>query len=95
MEAIKAAGGKSSLAHPYQLKLEDEALEALIRQMKEWGLDALECYYSKHTPEQTAFYLRLAEKYGLRATAGSDFHGERVKPDVQLTPWALDVGWLC
>lgn len=95
VEAIKAAGGKSSLAHPYQLKLEDEALEALIRQMKDWGLDALECYYSKHTPEQTAFYLRLAEKYGLHATAGSDFHGERVKPDVQLTPWALDVGWLC
>ena len=58
------------------------------------GLDAVECYYPKHTPEQTAFYLRLAEKYGLHVTGGSDFHGERVKPDVHLMAWELDLSWL-
>lgn len=94
VEAIRAAGGRAALAHPYQLGLEDSALEALVAQMKDWGLDALECWYPRHTPSQTAFYLRLAEKYGLRVTGGSDFHGERVKPGVELTPWDLDLAWL-
>jgi len=94
LEAIKAAGGRTSLAHPYQVGLEDEALEALVRDLKDWGLDAMECYYPRHTPEQTAFYLRLAEKYELHVTGGSDFHGERVKPDIGLAAWELNLDWL-
>ena len=94
LEAIRSAGGKASLAHPYQMGLGDEELEALVRRLRDWGLDAVECYYPKHTPEQTAFYLRLAEKYGLHVTGGSDFHGERVKPDIHLMAWELDLSWL-
>ena len=94
IEAIRSAGGKASLAHPYQVGLEDGALEALVRRLKDMGLDAIECFYPRHTPEQTAFYLGLAEKYHLRVTGGSDFHGERVKPDVALAAWDLDVSWL-
>jgi hypothetical protein len=94
VEILRAAGGKVSLAHPYQLGLDDDALERQVRQLKDWGLDALECYYPKHTPEQQAFYLHLAEKYALHVTGGSDFHGERVKPDVHLATWKLDVGWI-
>jgi hypothetical protein len=94
VETIRAAGGKVSLAHPYQLKLENEELEALVRQLKDWGLDAIECYYPRHTKEQQSFYLHLAEKYGLRVTGGSDFHGERVKPDITLAALPLDLEWL-
>ena len=94
VETIKAAGGRVSLAHPYQLKLENEALELLVKQLVGYGLDAMECYYPKHMPAQQAFYLRLAEKYGLHVSGGSDFHGERVKPDVQLAALELDVEWL-
>lgn len=94
LEAIKLAGGRASFAHPYQVGLEDEALEALVRQLKDWGLDAIECYYPRHTPEQTAFYLRLAEKYDLHITGGSDFHGEQVKPDIRLAAWDLELEWL-
>lgn len=94
LEAIRSAGGKASLAHPYQMGLREEALEALVRQLRDWGLDALECYYPRHTPEQTAQYLRLAGKYSLHVTGGSDFHGERVKPDVKLAAWKLDLEWL-
>lgn len=94
LEAVRQAGGKTSLAHPYQVGLADGALEALIARLKECGLDAIECYYPRHTPEQTAFYLRMAEKYDLNITGGSDFHGEKVKPDIQLAAWELELEWL-
>lgn len=94
VETIKAAGGKASLAHPYQIGVDGGELEEIVRGLKDCGLDAIECWYPKYTPEQQALYLRLAERYGLRATGGSDFHGERVKPDVALAAWELDVDWL-
>lgn len=97
VKTIKAAGGKVSLAHPYQIVLSengDRTLEALIERLTGYGLDALECYYPKHTPEQEAYYLSLARRYGLHVTGGSDFHGERVKPDVKLAKVDLNVDWL-
>ena len=94
IEAIKSAGGKVSLAHPYQMGLPDNELEALVVQLKGWGLDAIECYYPKYIPEQQKFYLHLAEKYRLKKTGGSDFHGEKVKPDVQLAKWPMELDWL-
>lgn len=94
MEAIQSAGGKVSLAHPYQMGLPDEALEALVGQLKGWGLDAIECFYPKYTRSQQAFYLRLTEKYHLHTTGGSDFHGEKVKPEVEMAKLMLDVDWV-
>lgn len=94
VEVIKSAGGKVSFAHPYQTGLEGEPLEALVRELADYGMDAIECFYPRHTAEQQAFYLRLAEKYHLRVTGGSDFHGEKVKPDIALAALELDVSWL-
>ena len=73
MERIKAAGGKVSLAHPYQIVLNGETLVELVLRLKSYGLDAIECYYPQHTPEQTTEYLHLAEKYSLHITGGSHF----------------------
>ena len=94
VDAVKSSGGKVSLAHPYQMGLPDDELEALVAQLKDWGLDAIECYYPKYTSEQREFYLHLADKYRLHQTGGSDFHGEKVKPDVRLARWALALEWL-
>ncbi len=94
VEAIHAAGGKVSLAHPYQMGLPDEELGSLVKRLKDWGLDAIECYYPKYTEEQRTFYLSLAEKYQLHQTGGSDFHGEKVKPDIQLATLDLKLDWL-
>ena len=94
VERIKAAGGKVSLAHPYQIALEEESLDGLVRRLADCGLDAIECYYPIHTTEQTAEYLALAEKYGLHITGGSDFHGEKNKPDHPLAAWELELDWL-
>ena len=91
---IKNAGGKVSLAHPYQIGIDDDALDKLVGDLTDWGLDAIECYYPKYTQEQQAFYLHLTEKYRLHQTGGSDFHGEKVKPDVELAKLMLDVDWV-
>ena len=94
VEAIKDAGGKVSLAHPYQMGLTNRALDALVGELKGWGLDAIECDYPKYTEEQREFYLFLAEKYRLKRTGGSDFHGERVKPGIELAKYPLELDWL-
>lgn len=94
VNAIKEAGGKVSLAHPYQMGLPDDELDALVGRLKDWGLDAIECFYPKYTQEQQEFYLKLADKYRLHQTGGSDFHGERGKPDIKLAKLALNLDWL-
>jgi len=94
VERIKVVGGKVSLAHPYQIVLSGESLEELVKRLKSYGLDSIECYYPIHTPEQTAEYLRIAQKYDLHVTGGSDFHGEKNKPDHPLAAWELDLDWL-
>lgn len=96
VEWIKAAGGMVSLAHPYQIVLGTgkEDLDGLVRRLVGYGLDAVECYYPIHTSEQTAEYLAIAEKYGLRVTGGSDFHSEKNKPDHPLAAWDLELDWL-
>ena len=94
VEIIKNAGGVVSLAHPYQINIGDEDLEMLLRQMKDWGLDAIECYHSGHTQEMISKYLALAEKYALRVTGGSDFHGEKIKPEIEMVRLKLEMDWM-
>ena len=78
IQRIQHLGGTSILAHPSDTG--EENILSLIRS----GLEGLEAYSSYHTPgEQEAFRL-LAETHGLLVTAGSDFHGKRIKPDVEL-----------
>lgn len=67
VELIERAGGLASLAHPYVLDNDD-----LIADMT--ALSALEVYHGDHSPEQIADYEALAERLGLLATGGSDFH---------------------
>lgn len=92
--AIRSAGGKASLAHPYQIGIGNDELDSLVGKLTGYGLEAVECYYPKYTPEQQAFYLHLAQKYKLHVTGGSDFHGEKVKPDIGLARLELNLGWL-
>lgn len=94
IDVIHKSGGKAIFAHPYQLKLDDDMLENVVVKLKNYGLDGIEAYYSRHTSDMTKKYLNLAKKYALNVTAGSDFHGERVKPDVGFMPTELDIAWI-
>ena len=94
VETIRNAGGHVSLAHPCQLELADEALCELVEKLVSYGLEAVECFYPQHTPAQVHFYRELAARYDLHITGGSYFHGEQVKPGIELTPLDLDMEWL-
>lgn len=81
---IQEAGGLTSLAHPIRLGKRDlHEEEKLVGSFAEMGLDAIEAYHSDHEAKDVERYLSYAEKYGLRVTGGSDFHGEN-KPSVKL-----------
>jgi 3',5'-nucleoside bisphosphate phosphatase len=81
---IAAAGGVSSIAHPIRLGYRDPAqLRALVSDMRDAGLGAIEVYHSDHRPAHVEQYLKLAREFDLAVTGGSDFHGE-VKPGIRL-----------
>jgi predicted metal-dependent phosphoesterase TrpH len=77
---IREAGGIASLAHPVRVRGD---IPALVPELCESGMNAIEAYHSDHTPADTELYLGLARQYGLLVTGGSDFHGA-VKPGVIL-----------
>lgn len=80
---IKAARGLAVLAHPTWVKVTEQPLVDLVRQLKADGLDGVEVYYSTHAARQTREYLSLAQQLGLLVTGGSDFHG-LTKPDIEV-----------
>ncbi len=94
VKTLKKAGGIVSLAHPYQIVFDGETMDELVERLDGYGLDAIECYYTKHTPEMEAEYQRLAEKHHMHVTGGSDFHGEKRKPDYPMKGIQLELDWL-
>jgi predicted metal-dependent phosphoesterase TrpH len=85
---IRAAGGLTSLAHPVRLvRHNPAALERLVGEMCEMGLEAIEVYHSDHGPREIEHYQELARRFGLAVTGGTDFHGGN-KPGL-----ALGVGY--
>jgi predicted metal-dependent phosphoesterase TrpH len=84
IERIAAAGGISSIAHPVRMGYRDpEKMRALVAEMRDAGLTALEVYHSDHRPADVAQYLGLVRDFDLGVSGGSDFHGD-VKPGIRL-----------
>jgi hypothetical protein len=81
---IREAKGVPVLAHPFTLGLGSAyALKNLLMELKGLGLAGLEAFYSEHTREQIALYLKLAQELDLLITGGSDYHGLN-KPEISL-----------
>ena len=84
IRVIRAAGGVAVLAHPYTLERADvDGFGRMLKHLKTLGLQGMEVYYPDHPPRRIAAYERLARRYGLVATGGTDFHGE-AKPGIHL-----------
>ena len=80
---LKSIGATSILAHPFILGLKPDETETLVKHLQTLGLDGIEVYYSEHSQAQTDTYRAMADKLGLLASGGSDFHGS-VKPAISL-----------
>lgn len=84
IKLIKSAGGTAVLAHPQSLKLDNEELERTILELKDLGLDGLECYHSKQSDEEMNFFKTLAEKHNMLITLGSDYHRDVSISNIEL-----------
>lgn len=82
-DIIRQSGGKAVFAHPYQYGFAPDELDRLTSELAGRGAVGIECLYSGYSPEQSAALMRLAEKYALCPTGGSDFHGDR-KPRISM-----------
>ena len=76
ISAIHNAGGLAFLAHPKQLRIDNKNnLDKLVQKLIDEGLDGIEVYSSCHSKEERKQYLKIAEKYDLLISGGSDYHG--------------------
>lgn len=75
---IKSSGGIAVLAHPYLIK-DEKLIPSLVRH----GLRGLEIYYPEHSKAAIKHFLKLAKKFDLLATGGSDCHG-KAKPEAKI-----------
>ena len=88
IDAVHSVGGFVVIAHPYQIMTDNKlSIDDTVRvwdTLIELGADGMECYYSKYKPVQIKTLLNYAETKKLSVTMGSDFHGEKVKPNIKL-----------
>lgn len=84
VKMILDCGGLPVLAHPVQLRTENDAqLERVVKDMMDLGLAGIEVMHSDQDEALTVKYARLADRLHLLKTGGSDFHGKSLK-DVEL-----------
>src|SRR4030065_370501 len=78
IKKVKGFGGVPVLAHP------SDTPPGVIEILIEEGLAGLEVYSSRHTDEEISYYLEVVKRHQILYTAGSDFHGKLIKPNVEL-----------
>jgi len=77
IDTIRGAGGIPVLAHPGRVKCDD--FDVLIKELVDNGLMGIEIYHSIHTEEDIERLKKIADKYNLITSGGSDYHGYYVK----------------
>ena len=79
ISAIKKSGGIVVWAHPLggegEVHLTKEKFIPKLEKMLDFGIQGLECFYSRYNEEESLFLFECTQKYNLFASAGSDYHG--------------------
>ena len=83
VKLILQVGGVPILAHPPLYHMGRERLDRLVSELKDAGLMGIESLYSTYTNQDERDMMRLADKYDLLLSGGSDFHGAN-KPNLDL-----------
>lgn len=83
-EAVKAiyeSGGVPVIAHPLSLYLSWSKIEPVLADFFERGVKGMECFHPGARVTECLRLQEIARKLGFFVTAGSDFHGEKVRSD--------------
>lgn len=103
IDAIKNSGGVSVWAHPLGGEGEKCSTQAEFEknfaELKNFGIEGLEIYYSRYNSEQRKILISAAEKNNLLVSGGSDFHGknknislfELGRDNPQIKVWRLTI----
>lgn len=83
IDLIRNAGGVPALAHPLMYHLPDDELEGLVSRLADHGLCGIEALYSNNVGNDEKKIRKLAERYQLKISGGSDFHGKN-KPLIEI-----------
>ncbi|MBO5572783.1 MAG: PHP domain-containing protein [Clostridium sp.] len=85
VKAILAAGGIPVWAHPLggegERRISAEEFQAQLETLLSYGLQGLECWYSRYTEKEIQGLLGTAQEKGLLVSGGSDYHGKN-KPTI-------------
>lgn len=88
LEKLRNSKCYSTLAHPKEIMEENDLnyddIDEIVKCLVSKGLDGLETKHSKHSYNDYKKFSRIAKKYHLIETEGSDYHGINVKPSVKL-----------
>jgi predicted metal-dependent phosphoesterase TrpH len=79
LRLLRQAGFAPVLAHPLSLRLSLGELAKTIPQWREWGLIGLEAWHPDQSEDFSESICRVCRRFGLIATAGSDYHGANKK----------------
>lgn len=79
---LDSIGAVPVWAHPF-LDMNAEEIDAFLPIAKAHGLVGMETRYSEYSEKTQKKAEKLAEKYGIKQSGGSDFHGSN-KPDISL-----------
>ena len=82
--AIKESGGVPVIAHPMSLYLSWGKLPDALQNFYERGVMGLEAFHPGARVTECLRLEELAQKIGYFVTAGSDFHGEKIRGDRKL-----------
>ena len=80
---VRGAGGIPIIAHPARYRLTAGRLRTMLGEFKECGGLGIEVVSGSHTPDECNTMAAHAERAGLLASQGSDYHGPE-NPWVQL-----------
>lgn len=89
IKMILENGGIPILAHPAFINHGSPLTAGEISELVSAGLAGIEVYHSKHSVEQTDYYLNIALDSKILITGGSDYHGEN-SPGTELGEIMLD-----
>lgn len=81
IQAIRDSRGIPVLAHPLSLYVSWGKMEGVLTDLYERGICGLEAWHSGVRLSEAKRLEELARKLGFFVTAGSDFHGEKVRAD--------------